>query len=76
MIKRKSVSLLFCYTTYTHISSLKQYVLIELVRCDKSCEGQVQTVVKEGTTVLITAQSNVARRLFTLLFVTLRTPDG
>jgi hypothetical protein len=60
--------------SYTQISLLEHYVLLGAVRYDKSLEGQVQTVAKEPMTLLITAQSNVARRLFTLLFVALRTP--
>jgi len=53
--------------SYTQISLLKHYVLLGAVRYDKSREGQVQTVAKEPMSLLITAQNNVARRLFTLV---------
>jgi hypothetical protein len=60
--------------SYTQISLLKYYVLLGAVTYDKSREGQVQTVAKGPMNLLITAQSNVAGRLFTLLLVALRTP--
>jgi len=60
--------------SYTQISLLKHYVLPGTVRYDKSRERQVQTVAKERTTVLITAQSTVTRRSFAMLSVALRTP--
>ena len=50
--------------SYTQISLFKHYDLLGTVRYDKSLEGQVQTDFKEHLTVLITAQSNVKRRLF------------
>ena len=62
------------YYLPTHIYLLKYYVLVGTVRYDKSREGKVQNIAKETVAVLITAQSNVARRLFTLLFVAIRTP--